>query len=631
MSGVWDGATHRLGNYELTALARGKLTARIAGKLVAAESSKHRLLIEAVRRRVADIGPSVDRDILEAAIRMLTEIEVHSPYTVAKFLELPQIGSWAASCLRRMANGWDSGEASEGQAPLGADLGYLSAVAAAAALRSGHPAELQVPLRAASLLPLPSLGMASLGSADPWGIAHLWIADNVVRATSSNRTVVLPMGGEVDASPVGARWQPVPRLHTEADGILLDVALDALDPFLSGLGEPTPTPSAKKLAAWQHRLTGAWQILVHYHRETAKAFALVVSTLVPLADASIADSRSATSGWTFGAIGLSLPRTPVSFAEILVHEFQHIILGALEDLEPLVTNGSDEPLGYAPWRDDPRPIEGVLHGCYAYLGLTAFWRQQRRFGKPTDRIRSEVDFARWRLAALETARRVEASPDLTQTGRLVVKSISEQLCRWRDEPVTTDAERLASEARAEHRTRWRINNMRPLENTVTEIARAWLAGPLMLQYRADMDSLPKTEGAVIGPILGYLMEMRYRDPKRFVLLMQGGINEDPLGNFITAIDEGDIALLYRDNTTAVHEYTRRLHKTSDIGAWIGLAAALQHTGPPASAWVLAERPELVAALHLRIRAISAHSPEPLELTEWLARCLMPSSTPARPI
>jgi hypothetical protein len=296
-----------------------------------------------------------------------------------------------------------------------------------------------------------------------------------------------------------------------------------------------------------------------------------------------------------------------------------------------VADGSDEPPNYAPWRDDPRPIAGVLHGCYAYLGLTGFWRQQRRFGGQADHIRSEVEFARWRVATLDAARRVAASPDLTQTGRLVVKSISEQLYRWRGEPVTADAERLASEARTEHWTRWRINNMHPLDNTVTQFANAWLAGPQMLQYRADMDSLPRTRSPVIGPILGYLMEMRYRDPGRLVLLIQGGITQDPLGKFTHAINECDIALLYRDNTTAVHEYTRRLHETSDITAWIGLATALQHSGPPASAWVLAERPELVAAVHSRIRAICGYSPEPVELTEWLARCLMPSKTLARPI
>jgi hypothetical protein len=33
---------------------------------------------------------------------------------------------------------------------------------------------------------------------------------------------------------------------------------------------------------------------------------------------------------------------------------------------------------YVPWRDDPRPISGLLQGAYAYLGVTGFWRTRRQ-------------------------------------------------------------------------------------------------------------------------------------------------------------------------------------------------------------------------------------------------------------
>jgi HEXXH motif-containing protein len=622
-SPAWDGAPHRLNSYELAALARGKLTARIAAKLVVAESSKHRLLVEAVRRRVAAVAPAGDRQIFDAAIRVLTEVEAHSPAVITRFLSLPQIGSWAVSFLRRTANGWDGREAGESQVPLGADLGYLAAVAAAAAMQCAHPVELHVPLRAGALL-LPSLGMAYLGPGNPWRTVQLRVAGDVATAISENRTVILPTSGDPNSS-TGVRWQSIPRLRTEANGVTLEVALDALDPFLSTLGEPA-VPSAAELSTWQQRLAKAWQILVQYRRETAEVFAAAVSTLAPLADTSIADSRSATSGWTFGAIGLSLPRTPVSLAETFVHELQHTILGAVEDLEPLAVGQVDEPLGYAPWRDDPRPLAGILHGCYAYLGLTAFWRQQRHIGEQPDRIRSEVEFARWRLATLDAASKVSGSPNLTQAGRLVVTGISNELSHWRGDPVTPEAERLADEARTEHRSRWRINYMRPPDSTVREFANAWLSGAQKLQYRADMDSIRRTRDPVIGPVLGYFMEARYRDPLRVELLMQGGGTGTPLGELTERLNEADIALLHHDNNTAVREYARRLLVSSDVSAWVGLAIALQGSGSPVSAWLLTERPELVAAVYSHIYAICGESPEPMELAEWLGRCLMPLKT-----
>jgi hypothetical protein len=43
------------------------------------------------------------------------------------------------------------------------------------------------------------------------------------------------------------------------------------------------------------------------------------------------------------------------------------------------------PAPYAPWRSGPRPLNGLLQGAYAFLGVSGFWRQQRRSpGRPTD-------------------------------------------------------------------------------------------------------------------------------------------------------------------------------------------------------------------------------------------------------
>jgi uncharacterized protein len=53
---------------------------------------------------------------------------------------------------------------------------------------------------------------------------------------------------------------------------------------------------------------------------------------------------------------------------MLVHEFQHAKLFALSDLYDLVDTSSSIRLR-VPWRDDPRPPEGVLHGIYAHLAL----------------------------------------------------------------------------------------------------------------------------------------------------------------------------------------------------------------------------------------------------------------------
>ncbi|MFC7484659.1 HEXXH motif-containing putative peptide modification protein [Luedemannella flava] len=60
-------------------------------------------------------------------------------------------------------------------------------------------------------------------------------------------------------------------------------------------------------------------------------------------------------------------------ALLLIHEQQHMTLGAVYDLVPLcVTNG--EARHDAPWRLDPRPVPALLQGTFAHLGVTDFWR-----------------------------------------------------------------------------------------------------------------------------------------------------------------------------------------------------------------------------------------------------------------
>ena len=84
-------------------------------------------------------------------------------------------------------------------------------------------------------------------------------------------------------------------------------------------------------------------------------------------------------------------------AETLVHEFQHIKLCGLMDMLPLIEPSGER--GYAPWREDPRPMGGILQGLYAFVGIVRFWDAQRRLEtEPDGGLRANVLYERWRLA-----------------------------------------------------------------------------------------------------------------------------------------------------------------------------------------------------------------------------------------
>jgi HEXXH motif-containing protein len=81
-----------------------------------------------------------------------------------------------------------------------------------------------------------------------------------------------------------------------------------------------------------------------------------------------------------GVIFLSQPttemRVPVSLklAEVLVHEFAHNELHLHQESQQLYTEDPKERF-YSPWRPDPRPLNGLLHGLYSFWHVAEFFRR----------------------------------------------------------------------------------------------------------------------------------------------------------------------------------------------------------------------------------------------------------------
>lgn len=61
------------------------------------------------------------------------------------------------------------------------------------------------------------------------------------------------------------------------------------------------------------------------------------------------------------------------FAEGVIHEAMHLTLTLLEKDRPLVRSTADTMP--SPWREEPRPIGGVLHGLFVFCCLHAAFRK----------------------------------------------------------------------------------------------------------------------------------------------------------------------------------------------------------------------------------------------------------------
>lgn len=82
-----------------------------------------------------------------------------------------------------------------------------------------------------------------------------------------------------------------------------------------------------------------------------------------------------------GAMLLSVIDHPLVMADRIIHEFHHNRLFHIEDSGSLFdTDSPTEEKFYSPWRADPRPLKGVLHGLYVYIAVGRFWLQVHRHG-----------------------------------------------------------------------------------------------------------------------------------------------------------------------------------------------------------------------------------------------------------
>ncbi|MEV4892997.1 HEXXH motif domain-containing protein [Nonomuraea sp. NPDC055795] len=401
------------------ALASGRGGAEAGRFLAAAARDRHLILVKAV----ADAAESTE---IGAVLDALAGMHAARPESVDSLLRYPSIGAWALSTLRALCSG------------AAAHPEQLRVIAATAAVRAGLPFETRLSGTCGSVM-FPSLGRAILGE----GACLITVtpAGDVLLSGSSFRAV-LP----ADPTSDSANWRGVRPLLVEHPGGSLRVAIDDLDPYrFPGVSHEEGRLSHAEFTHWRTLLQQAWAILRAGHSATADEISAMILMTTPLPEGGWA--ASGTSRTAIGCVALARPTCARRLAATLAHEVQHAKLTVLLYLVDLISSDVDERY-YAPWRHDPRPLTGLLHGTYAHLGVADFWRRQRHVDG--DDI-AHAEFARWREAAAATARVISNSAALTSTGVRFVEGMMQRLQTFYEEDVPSHALTLARRATEQHR------------------------------------------------------------------------------------------------------------------------------------------------------------------------------------
>jgi uncharacterized protein len=375
---------HSISERDFRQLAAGYGSSSAIAQLAESQRTLQRALLASLYRASCDsaVVPGPVRDTLRTAWALMTLADQKMPGVLDPVLAHPYVRVWAVDCLKQLRSA-AAGLSGRNHVQLGGRLGHLSAIAAAIAIRAGEKAVLTVPVIDGAVH-LPTLGRLVI-SADDWrgyqasvtidnSIISIMIGDDCWEITPG-----VLLSGEADkvaATGPGeyAEWQPVRALTASG----LSVMLEDTDPYRDCHQWPAATRlSDADAAQWQDQFAEAWQEITRDHPDYAPAIAAGLSVLMPMAPAPEGREVSSTARHGFGAVGAALPADATTLALLIMHEFQHVKMGAVLDLYNLY-DPSDDRLYYAPWREDQRPLEGLLQGTYAHLAVSDYWRVRQR-------------------------------------------------------------------------------------------------------------------------------------------------------------------------------------------------------------------------------------------------------------
>jgi HEXXH motif-containing protein len=587
--------THRLSDAAFVSLASGGGDPTVIGDLLAAQHSKHVMLLHVIAQAAREADPaSPAAAAFLNGYRLLTTIQEADPNVVASFLGLPHVGAWAHDCLDSLDQGLEP------------DFGYLALVAAAAAVRSGTGFELSVPAQDGQVH-LPSLGCLDDVGQDAWVLLrcdgkHLNVGSFV---TATCADLVPDDGSGWDAE----HWRGTPLIRAVAEGHAWEVLLETADRHLDRYALPMATMTRHELSVWRDRIQSAWKLLVQHHCWASGPVAQGVSVIVPMTARNDAAMDSATAPTAFGSIASSLPPDPVIMAETLVHEFAHLKLCGVMDLKSLI--GPYDKRVYAPWRPDPRPVGGLLQGVYAHLGIVRFWEAQRAVEtEPDGMFRAELMYERWRLTIEPCIDTLLKTGCLTAEGIRFVETLRDASKSLETSPVPAAVSRAATETALDHWLTWQLRHVAIDADEVLSLADAFHRDEQLHDQLVPQQRIVEGTRKINSTALSRLVSMRYLEPH----VRTGAPTSE-----VSYVSRADALLFDGQTEAAIQAYQEEILAVDEPlpAAWIGLGLAVHRLVSTPLRRAFNSHLPLIFDVYACLRSQGIRS-DPLDLAAWFA-------------
>ena len=335
---------------------------------------------------------------------LLAYLDREAPAAVRTALTHPHIRVWAVGARHPATVDRDASA-------------YLACVAIVAAVRAGITASLDVRVNA-GMINLPGLGAIRLPGT-PTGAVRVEVTPEYLTIQHGTGSTCVSLGS---TTADGTSWMPTRRLVTEDYDLLLEDG----DPQRACYEWKVADRLAESsVTEWAATVREAWKVIAADAPHQVEGLVAGLRALVPLTIDPTGNHRSSSARDAFGSVAMALAPADAA-AVMIVHEFQHNVLGALLDLCALLTPTADRiSVG---WRPDPRPVEGVLQGIYAHVAVADMWR--RRAERPGAAASTEQHFQRYRDWTDEAVKALLGSEALTPDGEHFVAAIADTVAGW---------------------------------------------------------------------------------------------------------------------------------------------------------------------------------------------------------
>jgi HEXXH motif-containing protein len=533
--------THSFVDECVSQLARAPLSSAMFGTLWGIERGRRFLLLRSLHS-MAERMDSTVRTRFERNWEQLLRLQATHPDETDSVILDPCVGRWLAQTASQLRAGG-------GSSTVVAATDHLASVVAAIAVRSRQQFSVSMPVYGDHVA-LPTVGNVHVGTHD---LVELEGADGHVHA-----------GGALVADR---------ELVAESEGLTVCIRLADRDPFRPATALDVPGLTDEQHDRWQSVFSKAWELLVRDHAEYAVEIQAGYRSITPLPFYELYRVRSTSSSDAFGGAEISYTDDPAQLAAALIHELQHSKLNALMQLAPL-SAGSNASVHRAPWRDDPRPLGGIIHGIFAFTGVCDFWRVRCDIGGVQERRLAQFEYELWHQNVLETIETARSTNELTAVGHRLIEDIETRTLNW-SAPVDDEIRASVRGLLIRERAMWRAHHWQPDLDGADD--------PL-----SSNPTVVRNNDACRLDAVGVVERIRLVEPDRYTQLIA-----DPERLLATVDGLREVDIIERlDPANAERILMQRIEHDADPRALVALAGIAERPLQDR----LHERPDVVLAL-----------------------------------